>query len=161
MVSSEEKDWGTSIKHQQVFFSFGLFFFSRPFFSLGLFFFSRPFFLSRQVCKYIFEHILIRLKHWDSLKLSKYLFKDGRRWWWTEKKLKKRSTCPPTRSLVFSSLLHSEAWTYELEYGWGPTFKVVLECLKRISEPFLIYIYGIQCDFMPKSCWKHSNFENR
>ena len=33
--------------------------------------------------------------------------------------------------------------------------------LKRCSEPFLIYIYGIQCDFMPKSCWKHSNFENR
>ena len=26
---------------------------------------------------------------------------------------------------------------------------------------FLIYIYGIQCDFMPTSCWKHSNFENR
>ena len=127
MVSSEEKGWGTSLKHQQV-------------------------------SKYIFEHILIRLKHWESLKLSKYLFKDGRRWWWTGKRLKKRSTCPPTRSLVFSSLLHSEAWTYELEYGWGPTFKVVLECLKRISEPFLIYIYGIQCDFMPKSCWKHSNF---
>ena len=32
---------------------------------------------------------------------------------------------------------------------------------KRCSEPFLIYIYGIQCDFMPKNCWKHSNFENR
>ena len=40
-------------------------------------------------------------------------------------------------------------------------FKVVLECWKRCSEPFLIYIDGIQCDFMPKSCWKHSNFENR
>ena len=24
-----------------------------------------------------------------------------------------------------------------------------------------LYIDGIQCDFMPKSCWKHSNFENR
>ena len=24
--------------------------------------------------------------------------------------------------------------------------------LKRCSEPFVIYIYGIQCDFMPKSC---------
>ena len=49
----------------------------------------------------------------------------------------------------------------EFEYGGGPIFKVVLECKKRCSEPFLIYIYGIQCDFMPKSCWKHSNFENR
>ena len=48
-----------------------------------------------------------------------------------------------------------------VESGLGPIFKVVLECLKRCSEPFLIYIYGIQCDFMPKSCWKHSNFENR
>ena len=49
----------------------------------------------------------------------------------------------------------------KVEYGWGPIFKVVPECSKRYSEPFLIYIYGIQCDFMPKSCWKHSNFENR
>ena len=48
----------------------------------------------------------------------------------------------------------------KVEYGWGPIFKVVLECLKRSSKPFLIYIYGIQCDFMPKICWKHSNFEN-
>ena len=49
----------------------------------------------------------------------------------------------------------------KFEYTGGPIFKVVLECKKRCSEPFLIYIYGIQCDFMPKSCWKHSNFENR
>ena len=49
----------------------------------------------------------------------------------------------------------------KVEYGGGPIFKVVLECKKRCSQPFLIYIYGIQCDFMPKSCWKHSNFENR
>ena len=48
----------------------------------------------------------------------------------------------------------------KVESGGGPIFKVVLECLKRSSEPFLIYIYCIQCDFMPKSCWKHSNFEN-
>ena len=40
----------------------------------------------------------------------------------------------------------------KFEYGGGPIFKVVLECLKRCSEPFLIYIYGIQCDFMSKSC---------
>ena len=40
----------------------------------------------------------------------------------------------------------------KIEYGGGPIFKVVLECLKKCSEPFLIYIYGIQCDFMPKSC---------
>ena len=36
----------------------------------------------------------------------------------------------------------------KFEYTRGPIFKVVLEC----SEPFLIYIYGIQCDYMPKSC---------
>ena len=40
----------------------------------------------------------------------------------------------------------------KVEYGREPIFKVVLECQKRCSEPFLIYIYGIQCDFMPKSC---------
>ena len=33
-----------------------------------------------------------------------------------------------------------------------PIFKVVLECLKRCYGPFLIYIYGIQCDFMSKVC---------
>ena len=49
----------------------------------------------------------------------------------------------------------------KVENGGGPILKVVRECWKRCSEPFLIYIYGIQCDFMPKSCWKHSNFENR
>ena len=49
----------------------------------------------------------------------------------------------------------------KVKYGGGPIFKVVLECRKRCSEPFLIYIYGIQCGFMPKSCWKHSNFEDR
>ena len=40
----------------------------------------------------------------------------------------------------------------KIEYGGGPIFKVVLECKKRYSEPFLIYIYGIQCDFMQESC---------
>ena len=29
------------------------------------------------------------------------------------------------------------------------------------SEPFHIYIHGIQWDFMQRSCWKHSGFENR
>ena len=38
----------------------------------------------------------------------------------------------------------------KVEYGLGLIFKVVLEYLKRCSEPFLIYIYGTQCDFMPK-----------
>ena len=38
----------------------------------------------------------------------------------------------------------------KVEYGGGPIFKVVLECKKRCSEPSLIYIYGIQCDFIPK-----------
>ena len=39
----------------------------------------------------------------------------------------------------------------KVEYGEGPIYKVVLEC-KKCSEPFLIYIYDIQCDFMQKSC---------
>ena len=33
----------------------------------------------------------------------------------------------------------------------------VLIGLKRASY---LYIFGIQCDFMKKSCWKHSNFKN-
>ena len=38
----------------------------------------------------------------------------------------------------------------KVESGGGPIFKVVLECQKRCSEPFYIYIYGIQRDFMQK-----------
>ena len=59
---------------------------------------------------------------------------------------------------VNMSILHSGCCTShsqmlgKVESGGGPIFKVVLECQKRCSEPFLIYIYGIQCDFMPKSC---------
>ena len=49
----------------------------------------------------------------------------------------------------------------KVESNGGPILKVVLECEKSCSEPFLIYIYGIQCNFMQKSCWKHQNFENR
>ena len=49
-----------------------------------------------------------------------------------------------------------ESWVW-----WRADFQSGSRVLKRCSEPFLIYIYGIQCDFMPKSCWKHSNFENR
>ena len=49
-----------------------------------------------------------------------------------------------------------ESWVW-----WRADFQSGSSAKKRCSEPFLIYIYGIQCDFMPKSCWKHSNFENR
>ena len=65
---------------------------------------------------------------------------------WTRKKI----LSPNKRDMTHSQMLG------KFEYTRGPIFKVVLECLKRCSEPFLIYIYGIQCDFMPKSCWKHS-----
>ena len=40
-------------------------------------------------------------------------------------------------------------------------FQIGSRVLKKVFWTFFIYIYGIQCDFMPKSCWKHSNFENR
>ena len=49
----------------------------------------------------------------------------------------------------------------EIRVRWRADFQSGSRVLKSRSEPFLIYIYGIQCDFMPKSCWKHSNFENR
>ena len=52
---------------------------------------------------------------------------------------------------TMQNMTHSQMFQ-KVEYGWGQIFKVALECLKRSSEPFLIYIYGIQCDFMPKSC---------
>ena len=45
----------------------------------------------------------------------------------------------------------------ESRVWWRAAFQSGSRVLKK---PFLIYIYGIQCDFMPKSCWKHSNFEN-
>ena len=95
-----------------------------------------------------------------------------RRWYLHYFAFKRGNICITLRwnEVISSSLLHipfrrgdmtHSQMFQKVEYGWGPIFKVVLECLKRSSEPFLIYIYGIQCDFMPKSCWKHSNFENR
>ena len=36
----------------------------------------------------------------------------------------------------------------KVEYGGGPIFKVALECKKRCYEPFLIYTFGIQYDFI-------------
>ena len=38
----------------------------------------------------------------------------------------------------------------KVESNGGPIFKVDLECQKKSYEHFLIYIYGIQCDFMQK-----------
>ena len=66
-------------------------------------------------------------------------------------------TCVDKKENIKHSKLRQLQVFQKVEYGGGPIFKVVLQC----SKPFLIYIYGIQCDFMPKSCWKQSNFENR
>ena len=49
----------------------------------------------------------------------------------------------------------------EIRVWWRADFQSGSRVLKRVFWTFLIYIYGIQCDFMPKSCCKHSNFENR
>ena len=46
----------------------------------------------------------------------------------------------------------------KVEYGGGPTFKVFLECYKRCSEPFLIYIYGIQSGFHAEKLLKTLKF---
>ena len=40
----------------------------------------------------------------------------------------------------------------KVESDGGTFYKVVIEYQKRCSETFLIYLYGIQCDFMQKSC---------
>ena len=70
-----------------------------------------------------------------------------------ESKMHKRRTCRcPCPVFDMRQLLLFQ----KVESDGGPFFKVVLDYWKRCSEPFLIYIYGIQCDFMPKSCWKHS-----
>ena len=49
----------------------------------------------------------------------------------------------------------------EFRVWWRADFQSGSRVLKKVFWTFLIYIYGIQCDFMPKSCWKHSNFEFR
>ena len=41
----------------------------------------------------------------------------------------------------------SESWVW-----WRADFQSGSRVLKRCSEPFLTYIYAIECDFMPKSC---------
>ena len=49
-------------------------------------------------------------------------------------------------------LYESFATVGEIRVRWRADFQSGSRVLKRCSEPFLIYIYGIQCDFMPKSC---------
>ena len=45
----------------------------------------------------------------------------------------------------------------KVESNGVPFFKV----LKRVFWTFsYLYLYGVQCDFMQKSCWNYSNFEN-
>ena len=41
---------------------------------------------------------------------------------------------------------------------WRSDFQMCV--LKRCYKPILMHIFGIQCDFMHRSCWNHSNFEN-
>ena len=60
--------------------------------------------------------------------------------------------------LALETAYDSIATVGESRVWWRAAFQSGSRVLKK---PFLIYIYGIQCDFMPKSCWKHSNFENR
>ena len=43
---------------------------------------------------------------------------------------------------------------------WRSNFQIGSRVLKNCYKPILMHIYGIQCDFMHRSCWNHSNFEN-
>ena len=66
---------------------------------------------------------------------------------------------PEQLLLKIAKYMTNSQMFWELECNGGPIFKVVLECRKRCSEPFLsISVYGIQCDFMQKNCQKQTNF---
>ena len=43
---------------------------------------------------------------------------------------------------------------------WGSNFQIGSRVLKICFKPILMHIYGMQYDFMHRSCWNHSNFEN-
>ena len=43
---------------------------------------------------------------------------------------------------------------------WRSNFQIGSGVLKNCYRPNLMHIYGTQCDFMHRSCWIHSNFEN-
>ena len=43
---------------------------------------------------------------------------------------------------------------------WRSDFQIGSRVLKNCYKPILMHIYGIQYDFMHRSCWNHSNFEN-
>ena len=66
-----------------------------------------------------------------------------------------------TRSYVYLHRYETIATVPESWVRCRAVFQSGSRVLKRCSEPFLIYIYGMQCNCMQKSCWKHSNFENR
>ena len=43
---------------------------------------------------------------------------------------------------------------------WRSDFQIGSRVLKICFKPILMHIYGMQYDFMHRSCWNHSNFEN-
>ena len=43
---------------------------------------------------------------------------------------------------------------------WGSNFQIGSRVLKICFKPIFMHIYGMQYDFMHRSCWNHSNFEN-
>ena len=43
---------------------------------------------------------------------------------------------------------------------WRSNFQIGSRVLKICFKPIFMHIYGMQYDFMHRSCWNHSNFEN-
>ena len=43
---------------------------------------------------------------------------------------------------------------------WRSDFQIGSRVSKICFKPILMHIYGMQYDFMHRSCWNHSNFEN-
>ena len=89
--------------------------------------------------------------------------------WWstTYKKILLKSITLNKCLQLFFSWRTVQTFLYDavsdvVEFGvhWRSDFQIGTRVLKICLKPIIMHIYGMQYDFMHRSCWNHSNFEN-
>ena len=113
--------------------------------------------LDHQIVKENFSlKILLDHKSSDLNKTYKLYHGERKKWTHTDLEL-------PTHLQMGLKKLPQTYMTHQARQPHHSNLKISWEHLENTlrtsvncSEPFLIYIYGIQCDFIQKRCWKHT-----
>ena len=73
------------------------------------------------------------------------------------------SLCPPPHPRlrnIWTAPYDAVSDVVESGVHWRSDFQIGSRVLKICFKPIFMHIYGMQYDFMHRSCWNHSNFEN-